>query len=111
MGKAELVVCIIVAAVTIAIRALPFLLTDLFLDLSRKKAQSDFLNRLSRLLTPALIGMLVVYCLKDTSFTDPKTIATAVALAVCVASYVWKRNTLVSIAVPTIVYMVLIRVL
>ncbi len=111
MSRAEIMVCAIAAAVTIAIRVLPFLLSDLFSGLGKKKAQGDFLNRLSRLLTPALIGMLVIYCLKDVSFSDPTALATAIALAVCVLSYIWKRNTLVSIVVPTILYMVLIRVL
>ena len=107
MPENELVVCLIVAAVTILIRILPFLASDL----SGKKARTDFTDRLSRLLTPALIGMLVIYCLKDVSFADSTALATAISLALCVLSYVWKKNTLLSIVVPTIVYMVLIRVL
>ncbi len=107
MSRLEIIVCVIAASVTLLIRALPFLISDL----NPRKVQSDFIERLGKLLTPALIGMLVVYCLKDIRFTDPSAPAAAIALTVCVASYVWKRNTLVSIVGPTIIYMVLIRVL
>ena len=58
--KTEMIACLIIAGVTLLIRALPFIMTDAF----HKNAQSKFLERLSDLLTPALIGMLVVYCLK-----------------------------------------------
>jgi len=107
MSRIEIIVCAIAASVTLLIRALPFIISDL----KPKKAGSDFAERLGKLLTPALIGMLVIYCLKDIRFTDPSATAAAIAIAVCVASYVWKKNTLVSIAVPTVIYMVLIRVL
>ncbi|MBQ7509222.1 MAG: AzlD domain-containing protein [Spirochaetales bacterium] len=103
----ELSVCLIVAAVTVLIRILPFAVSDL----SGKKRRTAFTDRLSRLLTPALIGMLVIYCLKDVSFENASAAATAISLAICVGTYIWKRSTLLSIVLPTIVYMVLIRVL
>ncbi len=107
MSRLEILVCAVVAVVTFLIRALPFLISDL----NPRKVQSDFVDRLGKLLTPALIGMLVIYCLKDIRLTDPSAIAAAIALVVCVASYIWRRNTLMSIVIPTIIYMVLIRVL
>ncbi len=107
MSRTEIYVCIIAAVVTFLIRALPFILSDIF----HKGSDSRFLDRLNQLLTPALIGMLVVYCLKDVSFSDPTAIAAAIAIVICVASYIWKRNTLLSIVLPTIIYMVLIRIL
>lgn len=107
MSRLEIIVCAIAASVTLLIRALPFIVSDL----NPRKTQSDFIDRLGKLLTPALIGMLVIYCLKDVRFTDPSALAAAISLVICVASYIWRRNTLLSIVVPTIIYMVLIRVL
>ncbi len=107
MPRNEFIACMIIAVVTFLIRALPFILTDVM----HRSTESRFLNKLSDYLTPALIGMLVVYCLKDVSFKDASALASAIALSVCVVSYVIKRNTLISIVVPTILYMVLIRVL
>lgn len=105
--KKELVACLIIAGVTFLIRALPFILSDAF----HKDAESKFLERLSDLLTPALIGMLVVYCLKDVSFSNNTGIAALIAGGVAVGSYIWKKSTLISIVIPTIIYMVLINIL
>ncbi|MBQ0072331.1 MAG: AzlD domain-containing protein, partial [Spirochaetales bacterium] len=38
-------------------------------------------------------------------------ISALVAGTVCVGSYIWKKNTLISIVIPTVIYMVLINVL
>ena len=107
MSRAEIIAIAIIAAVTVLIRVLPFIITDIF----HKRTDSRVLGRLSELLTPALIGMLVVYCLKDISFGDNTALSAAIALTVCVASYIWKKNTLLSIVVPTLIYMVLTRVI
>ena len=107
MSRAEIIAIAIIAAVTVLIRTLPFIITDIF----HRRTDSRILSRLSELLTPALIGMLVVYCLKDISFGDNTALSAAIALAVCVASYIWKKNTLLSIVVPTLIYMVLTRVI
>ncbi|MCF0262524.1 MAG: AzlD domain-containing protein [Sphaerochaetaceae bacterium] len=103
--KNEIIACLIIAFVTLMTRALPFIITG------KKKADSHFLQRLSQLLTPALIGMLVVYCLKDISFANTTGISALIAGTICVLSYIWKRNTLISIVIPTIIYMVLIQML
>lgn len=107
MSRTEITAIAIIAAVTILIRTLPFIISDLF----HRKTDSKILGRLSELLTPALIGMLVVYCLKDISFHDNTALSAAIALTICIASYAWKRNTLLSIVLPTLVYMVLTRVI
>ena len=107
MSRAEIIAIAIIAAVTVLIRTLPFIITDIF----HRRTDSRILSRLSELLTPALIGMLVVYCLKDISFGDNTALSAAIALAVCFASYIWKKNTLLSIVLPTLIYMVLTRVI
>ena len=56
--------------------------------------------------TPAL----VVYCLKDTGFSSPGAFLPQLfAGAVVVGSYVWKKNTLLSIIAGTAVYMLLVQ--
>ena len=61
-------------------------------------------------LPPAIMAALVVYCLKGVpfgSFADGAY--QLIAGAVVVLVHLWKRNTLLSIAVGTAAYMLLIR--
>ena len=65
---------------------------------------------LGRALTPAIIGMLVVYCLRSTSvLAVPYGAPEAIAVAVTALLHVWKRNNLLSIGSGTILYMFLIQ--
>lgn len=64
---------------------------------------------LGSVLPPAVIALLVVYCLRNVDFLHgsfglPEILA---ILAVC-GLHTWKRNSLLSIAGGTILYMVLI---
>lgn len=99
--KDQVTVLTIVSIVTLLIRALPFLFQG--------KRDNRFLEKFSEILTPALIGMLVVYCLKDVTFSDSSALASLASVALCVLSYVYKRNTLLSIILPTVFYMVLVN--
>ncbi|MBR0512825.1 MAG: AzlD domain-containing protein [Clostridia bacterium] len=63
---------------------------------------------LGKVLPAAIIGMLVVYCLKDTemlsaSFGAPELIAGLLVVGL----HAWKRNLLLSILAGTIAYMFL----
>ena len=65
---------------------------------------------LGRVLPPAIIGMLVVYCLKDVSVTVmPFGLPEAVSAAAVVALQFWKRSSLLSILAGTLLYMLLIQ--
>lgn len=93
---------ITMAAVTMLLRFLPFLLF--------RNQTPPFIAYLGKVLPAAIIGMLVVYCLKDTVLTKapfgaPEIIA---GLAV-VGLQAWKRNSLVSILGGTAIYMVLVQ--
>lgn len=91
---------------TIATRALPFAV------FGGKREMPGTLRRLTTLLPPAIIAVLVVYCLKGLSLEDSTGLAaTIVALAAVVILHIWKKNTLLSIASGTIIYMVLIRII
>ena len=64
----------------------------------------------AKTLLVALIGMLVVYCFKDTTLTaHPFGIPELLAAACVVGLQVWKRNSLISILTGTAVYMLLVQ--
>ena len=95
---------IIMAAVTAALRFLPFLVFG-----GRHKTPKVILY-LGTVLPYAIMGMLVVYCLRDVSFARPGGfLPQLIAGALTAASYVWKRNTLLSIVGGTACYMLLVQ--
>lgn len=65
---------------------------------------------LSGVLPCAIMGMLVVYCLRGVDLLGPAHgLPELIAAAVVVFSYLWRKNTLLSIAAGTAVYMVLVQ--
>ena len=94
----------VMSAVTVLLRALPFLVF-------RKKVPA-YVTYLGRVLPPAIIGMLVLYCLKDTAVTAaPFSAPELIAGALVVILQAWKRNALLSSLSGTAVYMLLIRLI
>ena len=56
------------------------------------------------------MGMLVVYCLKDTSFATLGGFLPALLACAAVALlHLWRRNTLLSIIGGTLTYMLLVQ--
>ena len=101
----SLLIIVVVAVTTFATRVAPFLVFP------KGKEIPPVVQYLGKVLTPAIIGMLVVYCLKTTPvLTAPHGVPEAIAVAVTAGLHVWKRNNLLSIGVGTILYMVLIQV-
>ena len=95
---------LVIALVTAAIRFLPFLLFP-----EGKKAHG-INTYLSKVLPCAVMGMLVVYCLKGVSLpTWPHGLPEGIAIILVAGSYIWKRNTLLSILGGTVAYMLLIQ--
>ena len=94
----------VIALVTAATRFLPFLI------FRGNKKTPKLIEKLGRVLPFAIMGMLVVYCLKDMSFASvggflPQLIACLVVALL----YIWKRNTLISILAGTVSYMLLVQ--
>ena len=103
MTHAALIVAVC-AAVTALIRFLPFLIFP------EGKEPPAVISRLTRLLPPAVIGMLVVYCLSGIRPLEyPHGIPDLISVIAVVAAHIWKRNTLLSILAGTILYMVLVQ--
>ena len=66
---------------------------------------------IGRLLPPAVIGMLVVYCLSSTQvFEYPYGIPELIAGLTVIGLQMWKHNTLLSVGAGTILYMTLVQV-
>jgi branched-subunit amino acid transport protein AzlD len=90
----------IMSVVTILLRAAPFLVF--------KNKAPAYVMYLGRVLPPAIIGMLVVYCLKDTKILSaPFGASELIACLLVVGLHVWKRNILLSILAGTVAYMLL----
>lgn len=102
--KDTLIIIAVAAVCTFATRLVPFVL------FSGKKEPPKFVRYLGSVLPVAIIGVLIVYGIgnvRDIGFMQllPKLIAVAATALV----HLWKRNTLLSIAVGTIGYMLLIH--
>ena len=96
----------ICAAVTVLIRASAFLLFP-----AGKQAPA-FITWMGKQLPRAVMAMLLIYCLKDVSFTAlPHWLPTLAACAVTALLHLWKRQMMLSIAGGTALYMLLIRLI
>lgn len=94
----------VVALVTIALRFLPFLI------FGENRKTPPLIAYLGQVLPFAIMGMLVVYCLKGVSFTAaPFGIPEFIGCAVVAGLHLWKRNTLLSIGAGTFCYMLLVQ--
>lgn len=92
------------AIVTALIRFLPFLL------LGGRRKTPEYITYLGKVLPYAIMGMLVVYCLRGIHLLAwPHGLPEFIAVAATAVLHLWKRNTLLSIAGGTVCYMVLIQ--
>ena len=91
----------VMAIITFLTRALPFLLFD------RGESPPKLVLYLGRVLPPAIIAMLIVYCLRGVSFAAPGGwVPQLVSVAAVVILHLWRSNTLLSIFGGTIYKMV-----
>ena len=83
-----------------------------FILFPESKEPPHFIEYLGNILPPAMMGLLVIYCLKNISFADnalwmPKMIS----IGVIIVLHKWKNNVLLSILGGTICYMVCVQFL
>ena len=94
------------ALASILTRALPFLL------LSEKKPTPPIVRYLGNVLPAAVFGMLIIYCLKDTSFLRADHgLPELIGIAVTAILHIRLRQMLISMAGGTIVYMLLVQLI
>ena len=93
-----------VAAGTVITRFLPFWLFP------ESKGIPRVVAFLGQALPPAMMGLLVVYCLRSVSWLSvPHGAPELIAIAAVAGLHLWKRNVLLSIAGGTVLYMVLVQ--
>lgn len=94
----------VIALTTAALRFLPFVIWN------GNRKTPPIIDKLGRVLPSAIMGMLVVYCLKEISFRNISGfLPSLIACLVVGILYVWKRNTLASIIAGTVCYMLLVQ--
>lgn len=99
-----LIMIIIMGAATFATRIVPVLI------FGRKDKVPEFILYLGRTVPYTAMGLLIVYCLKDVSLlSGTHTLPEIISLAVVTATYLWKRNTVASVALGTVCYMMLVQ--
>jgi branched-subunit amino acid transport protein AzlD len=102
----DILLVVVAALVTAATRFLPFLL------FGGKRKTPAVITRLGQLLPCAIMGMLVVYCMKDVPFLSAPFGAPEIIGCVIVALlHIWKRNSLLSIGVGTVSYMLMVQLI
>lgn len=100
----DILLVAVAVLVTMATRFLPFLI------FGEKRKTPPVIEYLGTVLPCAIMGMLVVYCLKDVSlFTAPFGLPELISCVVVAALHVWKRNSLLSIGGGTVCYMLLVQ--
>ncbi|MDR1569353.1 MAG: AzlD domain-containing protein [Oscillospiraceae bacterium] len=96
---------VIIAICTLITRALPFWL------FSGERAAPRFLPYLGSALPYAVIGMLIIYCLRDFSFAQPsRALSQGIGVAVTAALYLWRKHSLIAIVGGTAAYMLALRI-
>lgn len=100
-----LITVIIIAVVNLLLRFLPNLI------FSGKRKTPRFLLVLGEVLPHAVMGMLIVYCLRNVSVVAyPYGLPELIACMVTAALHFWKHNSLLSIGCGVALYMLLVQV-
>lgn len=95
----------VAAAATLFIRAIPFVI------FGGKREVPETVTYLGKVLPPAIMVILVIYCIKSINlFSGNHGMPELLSIAVVAGLHIWKRNTLLSIACGTILYMILVQV-
>ncbi|MEE0777249.1 MAG: AzlD domain-containing protein [Bacillota bacterium] len=104
LNNTEMLIFVLAIAATVFLtRAIPFLLFG-------GRTTPPYIMYLGKVLPYAIIALLVVYCLQNTTVLSyPYGIPEAIAVAAVVLVHLWKRNNLLSIAGGTVLYMLLVQ--
>lgn len=104
-GIQTIIMILAIAFGAMVTRFLPFLLFP------ENKKPPKAISYLGKVLPPAMMGLLVVYCLKSVSIFSPSHgIPELIAIAAIIVLHKWKNNVLLSIGGGTLIYMFLLQV-
>ena len=102
----DIILIAVMTLVTMATRFLPFLI------FGENQKTPPIITYLGQVLPFAIMGMLVVYCLKDVAWLSmPFGIPEILGCAIVAVLHLWKRNTLLSIGVGTVAYMLMVQLI
>jgi len=103
-GFPLLITILALAGGTVLTRALPFLIFP------PGKEAPQFVKRLQFLLPSAVIGLLVVYCLRYIDiFYGNRGFPEFLSIAAIVVLHLWRKSALLSIGGGTVLYMLLVQ--
>lgn len=104
MNAHTILMVVVMALVTMFLRFVPFL------AFGGKTETPKFIVYLGGVMPYAIMGMLVVYCLRNISFAAaPHGVPELLCCALVAGLHAWKRNTLLSIGAGTVCYMLLVQ--
>lgn len=107
MGDKYIIMVIaVMSIVTTLLRFLPFIIFD------HGEQLPKWISYLGKVLPPAIMSMLLVYCLRNVDIVQgnhglPELMCVGVAMLI----HNWKRNTLLSIGVSTLLYMIMMHIM
>ena len=100
----SILLIVVISVVTMLLRFLPLWI------FGNGQQTPPMIQYLGKVLPYAIMGMLVVFCLKGVTFVSaPYGLPELIACGVVVGLHIWKRNTAVSIVGGTVVYMMLVQ--
>ena len=100
------------AMIVIAVMGLAVLATRIVpvLIFGRGEKVPEFILYLGRVVPYTAMGLLIVYCLRDMPVLEaPHGLPEIISLAVVTVTYLWKRNTILSVVIGTALYMFLVQ--
>ena len=98
----SIIAIFIMSSLTLFLRFIPFII---FANKTPK-----IIIYLGSILPYAIIGMLLIYCLKNINFLDKnKFFPELISIIVIIILHKWKHNTLLSISLGTLSYMFLVQ--
>lgn len=103
LGESIITIIMVIIA-TVITRFLPFII---FPD---NKTPPRYIQYLGKVLPSAIMGLLIVYCLKDINIlSGSHGLPEFISILCITVFYMWKKNTVLSILLGTIIYMVLVQ--
>ncbi len=103
-GIQTLIIIFLVSLGAIITRTIPFLLFP------ENKKTPELITYLGKVLPAAMMGLLVVYCLKGVSLVSkPHGIPELLSVSAIVILHKWRSNVLLSIGGGTLIYMFLVQ--
>lgn len=102
----DMKIIIVIALGTLLTRAIPFMI---FSNTNKKPEVIDYLGKV---LPYSIMAMLVVYCLKEVNIFDVNHgLPEIIAVLITTITHLIKNNTLLSIVIGTVSYMICVQVI